>query len=331
MAKFNASKTAEAIPYPRFARNTLAPSAQLYSSIGRVHNHVLAHRRKSFGTFCMNYTSPFTATTSGWPQFFWYGKTGKGVSHIECRVALARGTAANQYGNWSITNVDTASTTAGETIRTAGSASASSRLDDFSFYTTRFAVSEETTYSGVYYPYSQVPVMAAVYEIAPRTYDTEDATYMRESFAEGAPIWDTHRQAAYDTAFDLWKHNGAHMIAWCAENDGVATAIGGTETNVIDLTSTTVSSSTPGWTIDLTYRNTLNRTTVPCIFAAYVDTVGGGAAVKLKNSGGTLATLSSLSAGWNTVAVNLSTSTGKVDVHGNNCEVYAVSLFQWEA
>lgn len=333
MAKLHASRTVEYLNHRGMARNSLAPSADLYNAIGAAHNHILAHRRKTFGSFAFSYNDPLVSPGNNLQQFRWYGETGKGVSHIRCTVGLAKGTSTTQYGYWTVRNEDTATNTDGDLLQTAPAASALSSLEDIRIFSQRFAVSELTTYSGYYTIYSQVPVFAVVHEEAPLTYDTESTSYLEQSIGAGTDITDAQREGAVDACFDLWKYNSAVQIAWAKEDTGVLMAIGATDTNVISLTTTAPSDITQGWRIDLTGKNTKNRTTVPMLFAANVraGSYSGSSAVKLKDSGGTLATLVPSADGWVSGTVDLATSVTKVDIHGANVEVMAVHLSQWEA
>ena len=171
--------------------------------------------------------------------------------------------------------------------------------------------------------------------------DTDNG-YATCSFSAGQPILDVHREQLTVLERNLWKRSAAPLITWSCDGDSDAYAATGTK-NVIDGTSTTVTTATPGWTIDCRYRTTVRRASsgVPVIMRAYAKTAATTGAVYLKNSSGTiLATcaLSSSTASWvSSGAFYLPATLAKYDVHGavltglGNTTVYAVALYSHEA
>lgn len=170
--------------------------------------------------------------------------------------------------------------------------------------------------------------------------DTDNG-YAQSTFVAGQDILDVHREQLTVMERLLWKRSAAPLITWSCDGDSDAYVATGTK-NVIDGTSTTVTTATPGWTIDCRYRTTVRRASsgVPVIFRAYAKTAATTGAVYLKNSSGTiLATcaLSSATAAWvSSGAFYLPATLAKYDIHGavltglGNTTVYAASLYQHE-
>lgn len=343
MSKHFAPRSAQLLDWGRFCRNTTAPTARLYNEIGVRHNHTLAHRRKVFGTHATRYDSPPNSSYNGFSQFPTYARTGVGATGIACMIGLVKNTTATSEGAWYLYDFDAATTTIAPGVRYGYDSAADAALQDLNIFTAKFAVSELSSYALYYASTYQAPMFASVYELAPKTYDTENAIYLRQNESEGSPIWDSARESVISTTFDAWKYNGATLISWAAENNGVLNDIGTTATNVVDLSSTAYLASTPGWYLSLTGKTTLNRTTVPCVFAVQCEVLTATGTVYLYDAVGyTLLTSISITVGggdgigWYTVAVDIPVTTTKVDVlakagAGGTMEVLAVSLFQWEA
>lgn len=102
--------------------------------------------------------------------------------------------------------------------------------------------------------------------------------------------------------------------------------------NIIDVTSTTVTSDTPGKTLVLDNWATLSRAAVPCVLWVYAvtATVGDTGQVLLLDSGGaTIITVDiDNGPGWYSGTGNLDASTEKYDVHfGNATGTLTVSHF----
>lgn len=169
--------------------------------------------------------------------------------------------------------------------------------------------------------------------------DTDNG-YIENTFVGGQEILDTHRSSLIGLTRDIWLRNGAPLITYSSSTDATAYANTGTR-NILDA-STTVTTSTPGFTIDCRYRSTLRRASsgVPCIMRAYLKTAATtGAALLKDSSGATLATCttSSATAAWvSSGAFYLPATTAKYDLYGStvaglgNTTVYAVSVYQLE-
>lgn len=164
-----------------------------------------------------------------------------------------------------------------------------------------------------------------------------------EFMAEG-PIYDSHIADLVEANNELWQHNGAHLVNWCApyDEDSTAPLISSTAyTNIIDITSTTVSAASPGWNLRTQYHNTVNRTTVPVKFCVNTDRTASTGTLDIKLTDGTN-TISITGIGdvngWSTTTANIPAQAGtKWDCHAKvsagltEFRVRAICLYEYEA
>lgn len=129
---------------------------------------------------------------------------------------------------------------------------------------------------------------------------------------------------AYEAAQALWQYPKVlvHQSFWYGNASPSQSTNSASYLNIIDKTSTTVTSTTPGWSVDVSYSDRLSSSAVSATFCvrAYV-TAGTGTVILLDQAGTTLGTISvtATSATDHTTTVTLTggtgTTTSKVDVH----------------
>jgi len=173
--------------------------------------------------------------------------------------------------------------------------------------------------------------------------------YLRSGYTIGSPIYDSKREALLEAATNYWNRGAAHLFNWCVDLGASPRTRSGTSSlNLIDDSSSTVSSATPGLVVDLTYCNTLSQAEVPVVFAVYASKDATGTRdgiIVVKNSSGTvLLTVTvpvSSAAGWYTTTGTLPASEAKYDIQSSiptgggggagPLSVGAVSLYQYLA
>jgi hypothetical protein len=187
--------------------------------------------------------------------------------------------------------------------------------------------------------YARVVAMS-IYE-----YALDQADPFPQGYAASTPILDTDRELVTIGARNMWKQQGAKLFTWSTDHEGAPrTRTSATAINVINNSSTTVSAATPGFLLDLRYRSTVRRTTVPVTLWVYGSSAGAtGGTVTLKDSGGVaVATVSGIGAGgggadWYSTTANLPATEAKYDLHMsspdgvNTLTLYAATLAQYEA
>lgn len=182
-------------------------------------------------------------------------------------------------------------------------------------------------------------VSACVFDLQSMTENT--GGYLAQNITTHTPVLNVHRQNAVTVNNDLWQKGGSHVLNWSVNNGtSPITTTSATSTNIIDTTSTTVSSSTPGYTLDMTGKDRLSQTSgVPCVMKAFGKVSGGGltGTVRIKDSGGsTLATCSitgTTNAWVSSGSFNLPATIGKYDLQfstsGGTFSLYAVSIYEY--
>lgn len=131
-------------------------------------------------------------------------------------------------------------------------------------------------------------VSAELHEIA-LVPDTDNG-YAPTNFADGSPIYDNDRAHVVSMARRTWKRHAVPLAHFHADTDTRSIAAAATARNPIDDSSTAVSAATPGYTLDMRNRTTLNRTSlgVPVEFRVYADgTDADTGTVKILDSSGT--------------------------------------------
>lgn len=169
----------------------------------------------------------------------------------------------------------------------------------------------------------------------------KNSGYTPTNFTEQTPVLDIHRENMVDQLPLLWKSGGAKVFNWTTNvQSSPFQTTSATPTNILDGTSTTVTSSSAGYTLDMRYKTRLSQATVPCVLkvCASVST-GTLGRVYLKNSGGTVASFLNgwtSTPSWQSVTVQMPATLDKYDLHADDngsagtFSVYAACLYEYE-
>lgn len=165
--------------------------------------------------------------------------------------------------------------------------------------------------------------------------------YLPTNFTEQSQILDEYRQNLVEVIPSLWKRGGAKVLNWTADPQfSPRTVAVNTATNIIDGTSTTYSSSIPGYTLDFTGKNRLSQTGCPCVVKAFVScTADVSGVVHLRDSSGTIVATCTNTGGvgvanWAVSSVVQLTSGKYYLTHqtaAGTLSTYAVSIYEYEA
>ncbi len=342
MTTINVPTTARApIQVNRWARNGQYPDVTLQSQMTELCNQVAAYRPKEVFRY-VGGIAPVVTSNGDRARWRFAFHTGPFTTKVYCRfLMLQADKSGDPYAQMTIT--DSAGATTGTAIFHYG-ANGTSATDvpaNFGVGADYVTVLPDTDYCGLISDFTQGRILSAcVYEVPldPST----DAGYLDGTFAVGAPILAKHRADLLNMARNLWRRSGSQVLNWSVDVTAlVATA---TATNVIDTTSTTVSTATPGFTIDMTGKARVSQTTgVPCVIKAYGVRTGGigdDTVVQLVNSAGTLvASLTGFpngSADWVSLAFNMPLGIDKYDLqfyrkNGTPFSLTSVSIYEYEA
>lgn len=122
--------------------------------------------------------------------------------------------------------------------------------------------------------------------------------YLPVNFCEESKIVDLYRENLVEPMPDLWKYGGSKVLNWTANIQSAhRTTTSATPTNLIDGTSTTVTASSAGFTLDMRNKARLSQSTgVPIVMKVCgASDAGATGRVYLKSSG---ATICSIVDGW---------------------------------
>lgn len=223
----------------------------------------------------------------------------------------------------------------------------SSAFNDLAHFTTSVVLTADTDYewsitqsfpggAGNIRPVSS----CLIYEWSPASVDTAE-TYVvnTQKFFSKGPIYDADLQKAIQAAHEQWKI-GPQLISICSHGiqNYWATNSASYVNMLVSSASTTVSSSTPGFNLPLTYHAPYHTADIRAELWVYARQDAGTAAndVKLEDASGTLGTLSNFSNSafeWKNTAVTLTGGAShKVDLQfrcdgTNELRVGAVSLY----
>jgi hypothetical protein len=194
---------------------------------------------------------------------------------------------------------------------------------------------------------------ATVFELASMTENYNG--YLAQNIAAHGPVLDVYREKQMTLLKSLWKRGGGKVMNWSTDPSNTSWLTGkqapnftykyttsATGTNILDLSSTAVSSSTPGWTFDMSGKKRLAQTGVPVVMKAFGQMASGGAngIIEIKDSTG--AVVASINAAftttfsWQSVAFNLPATQAKYDIHfrtngGVEFRLWAISIYEYEA
>jgi hypothetical protein len=171
--------------------------------------------------------------------------------------------------------------------------------------------------------------------------------YLPQSITNDSEVVSTYRANVAAIQKATWKSCGATLLNWTADYGTVPITIASaTATNIIDGTSTTISTSTPGFTLDLTGSDRVSQSTgIPCVMKVFATKTADAAldgTVYLKNSAGS--TVASVANQWAVGTTKwaassvfyMPASSDKYDIQFNRAatgtfQVYAVSIYPYEA
>ncbi len=322
-----------------YARNGMVVPTVAVQAAAHGANQVLRLRTKELYSSPGLVESLMTASAGTNTQYRAMVHTGPNVSQIRYFVTVAR-CAASDTGDPYVTVATT--TFAGAaidstTISIGQNNSVADCPDEWHEYTGTLDVNDNDYNLINFSTTDHARIVHAMAIESPTKADTIAAA-LTDGYANGAPIYDDDR-AAMQAALDLkWRRGAAHILNWHAT--AARTTTSATATNIIDNSSTAVSGSTPGVTLDMRYKARLGlaSTGVTCILCAFGSiAAGSNGQLLMKDSGGTtLATIGlfSTTPGWVSGTVILPATKAKYDFQfktaASTFTLNDISLFERE-
>lgn len=337
----------------RWARNGLVPHAVLESELANALNFVSAIRGKNLATWAVPIAS-IPAGTSTTPRTRWRfaGHTSPFLRRLRAMVLMAPadvtggvsgGNDNNPSVTVTVTNADE-STTYGTKTYSYGTflGTPVDTPDRFGYGEITIACPADTD---IYIRVDDVNggrVISVSIQEEMTKINSSNGYIVPAGVSVSSPIYDARRELMLETATNAWNKQAAHLWNWTADSDSSpATNATGTAKNLIDTSVTTVSTASPGATLDLRYCKTRSTTTVPVRIVCYAKMSGSsdnGEVWLLDSDGtvvGTIDGIAGTTAAWYTADIDMPDSLGKFDVQIVNPDatetlsVYAFSAWQY--
>lgn len=328
----------------RWARNGLAPDANTANALNEGVNQSVLYRSKSvFDAYGSLYNAPSTSSTNEARWYFTF-RTGPlhyslyGVmgllpawdsSSTTIRNAAAR---VDIYSNSSMTSLVKSETfTYGQF---SGTIVGFDQIRPVKRYIS--GLSSNTTYYAKISAVDNARIFgASIFELASMT--EAYGGYIPQNLTTHSAILDKYREDQVTVMNDLWRYGGGKVFNWNAFlATSPRTTTPSTYVNLIDNTSTTVTSGTPGLVLDMRGKNRLSQATgVPCVLSALGDNALPNGTLAIKDSSGTVLASVSFNSTfqWRTTTFNLPATVDKYDLvyKSNNTSplsVYAVGCYE---
>lgn len=332
----------------RFSLNGRVPNPAGWRGIANGYNFVSSYMRKQVLSYCWDVQS-IPASAGGTNAYLYFPfRTGENVSKLVAMLGVAPADSASTpdpsvrlravpaspgsvvTGDWTrYYRIDTTSTFTPD------------KPQDVQWVRTSIDLSSNTLYRGAIDVASNAKLWAAtVWEEAPLLAD-DSVTGVCDpaAFEAYGPIRSEDIQDVITTGTKLWQHNGGHLFSWSSKGlNSVSvdnTAPGSNWTNVLNLTSTSVTANTPGWVLSTAFMDSVSNN-VPLEMGVYATRISGTGTleVRLRSASGTLASVTGI-AGTMDPFVTATTSTAATSSGGTKfdlqCRVVGTALFYLEA
>lgn len=348
------------IPLRRWSRNGKHPNAELANRINAAANAAALYRSKEVFSICAPVFSgngSFYVNGDLWHFAF---HTGPHTTALFARLAMnvPFASASNSYATVKIYSDASLSTLVASQDFEYGSAPGGggspyvwqtlSAIDKFIT-----GISADTDYYGVISSHNNAYVLAASIVDCPSFTESGYGGYLATNYTTHTPILAIDRERPQTLMRDVWKRGGSKVLNWAvtpgnapagSDSNGTyrsITTTSATGTNILNLSSTTVSTSTPGWTVDMRFKDRISQSSgVPCVMKAYGrNATGADLNVVLKDSSGaTVAAVNGFtgSDSWKSATLNLPATLAKYDIQyfttvpGARGYLYAVSIWEQE-
>lgn len=329
------------IQHRRDTLNGHYPSATYYRRVVDALNHLTAYRHKQvYGRSALLGDATIGASGTNTIARFRF-RSGHGALYARIILVLGKDITGGVATDPTV-SVTLGATTSGPHSWGQSPTATTDAPSDWRIVNDVVAITPDTAYACSISTTDYARVLAvAVYELGEPTISEAVDYYSGESFGADSPIYDAPQARILEGFSEIWRHNGGTVCHWGRRDGSARTRTSATAINLVDNATTGApTAATPGWTLDLRYRCTEGRATVPVEIAAYgAVAAGAGGSVLLVDSGGTtLATVSvnSTTPGWFTATALLPATVDKYDLKFagdgvNALSVYAVSLNEWEA
>lgn len=344
------------IQFRKFCQNGAAPSAQFVNLLHEATNAGVLFRAKQLfaATGCLGTSTGIGSSSAGGTTARWRGAfhLGPYSTSVLCRVFVHPQDGAvldaSSYAEIKIySNANEATLVATGTFYFGASPTDTSTVSGWSYCKTGDVYIDGLTADTDYYikvsdvNYNRIQSIS-VAELVSMT-DNFDG-YLPQNLTADSEVLSIYRENVATLQQQIWKRGAAKVFDWTVDAQGTPiTRASATPANVIDTAVTTVSTSSPGFTIDMTGKDRLSQTSgVPVVVKAFCKTTSGTGKgrIYLKNSAGTaVATFTdvipTVVPEWISTTATLTADCDKYDIQFDNnssgtISLYAVSVYEYE-
>lgn len=331
----------------RYCKNGQPANGTLARRLVDGTNHVVAYRRKLFGTKCVAISAVPAGASSATEHWHFAGHTGVGVAYLEASIILAKadnGTDPFVYMQ-AVPIAGGSTLTSNEFHYSVVDASADDYPDEFAYGTIRVAVDPDTLYrvALITSGYAR-PVACSVYEIGEVPVNTSNGA-VDPRVHSGVNILDSQIEELMPAQTAIWRNNAGPVLQWCRDSVGTApTRSTASYANLINQSAgSTVDANSIGVRVNLQYHNTQAQADVPVLMVVRAQRTAGSTNTNnaVKVTDGTneieIADIDD-STLWYTVVGTMPATDGQkwdIQLRANSVSetvrVDAVYVFEWQA
>ncbi len=337
----------------RFFRNDQHPDAVAMNMMHASANASMMNRtREHFSTLGRTQGDLIISAAGSTPRFRFPIHTGPYSSQIAV-VAQLKPPSSNQtqntHGKLTIySDTQEATTVTSETFIYGPNPTGTALASSYNYWKVVTKIIGGLTPNTTYYAKYSNETYGRVHSIC--VCDLASATdnadgYLPENITQESLILDVHRERLAEYTVNLWKRGGSKVFTWCADDQTAPRTIAvATPTNVIDGTTTAISATSHGFTIDMRGKDRVSQSSgIPVTLYAFIKNGGGGAGalgrVYLKSSAGTtvlqITNGLSTTSTWLTATGFLPATLDKYDLmfdnnSGGTVSLYAAGVYEHE-
>lgn len=328
----------------RYARNGELVKAAVGGQLADSLNHTLAYRRKCVMAWSQDWTSIPGGVfgPADWVHGAFYA--GVGADKVRFLIGMVpddSGLGADPEVYIKLGEVGMSLSTSDSLHYGLSDGGTVNELGDLYRGEIDISVTEGTVYEWklVVEDYAR-PVFCCAYEIAGSPVDTADGA-VEPTMYVNTPITSTQHQDMLELADEMHRKNGTQLIAFTQPSNTAVVYEGNSYQNILDTSIGSHSSTSPGWTIDLSRHRTVNDFKAKCWFGVRADARDDDATVRLTNglSNFDLTLVSAAGLSWQYTTVDLPAGQHKWDVlvksdsgdtEFDDVQLDAVALFAYD-
>ncbi len=322
-------------------RNGFYPDALFYAQAASALNHSIAYRHREVAR--REWDLGYGARSSGATTIARFRfRSGYGATRLRLQgiMGLSHTSATAPY--LKITVTKGATTQVKEIHYGMTNMAPTDAPDEWSLFDEEIAIDPASVYTIDLEANNYArPLSFTAHELGPAAVDDATSYFTEHDPQGGNPILDADQQKLIEGPANMLRQNGGTLVHWGLHEGNARTRTSATPISLIDNTSASPPTSTsPGYRLVTTARNTYSATTVPIELAVWGSKASGSGTVRLRDTSGTDAvtvTINSATPQWFTATGSISVGTGEKydlmfagDGGGDAVNVNFVSFYEYQ-